>query len=93
MTYHEFLTALEQTPRDWQVVGSDGRFLRRYDTKIGWQCPVSVLTNAWYLHAWRSGNLLGLSNEDRSQIVSAADGLGPDSIRRDLLKACGLPCV
>lgn len=84
MTYRQFLEALRQTPRDWEIF--PGPRIRR----DGNQCPVSALRQADETIAMGVGLNLGMRTCVVHRIMNAADGYGANKTRRDLLEACGL---
>jgi len=92
MTYAKFLTELKKTPREW-VIHSNGR-IRLSPHEID-ACPISALNTPPESAAlWEEvGEEISLAPRLARRIVDAADNCprASKSIRRDLLKACGLP--
>lgn len=91
MTIDEFLDKLSETPRDWYYT-EEGRIRRRrYGLQI--QCPITALCDKDFLLHRECAHQLGLSDNDRTEIIQVADLIRPvydHDLRVKLLKACGL---
>jgi hypothetical protein len=91
MTLKEFYSALEKTPRRWQLT-SEGRL--RYPSRLYRDhCPLSKVAKAAPGLIVTSARKLGLSPDIANEIVEAADNvefimLTP--VRKKLLKCCGV---
>lgn len=85
MTYKQFLTALRKTPRQWKII--DGGIRYRETSRL--HCPLSKVAGVYYCDVWTAQDVLKMDRDLRVRIMKAADG-GTSTIRRDLLKACGL---
>jgi hypothetical protein len=97
MTYDEFLEALKQTPREWQLIGVLKHIrlemLSGYEVKFG--CPITALLNRHSREWESSGEALGLDRKTVERIIQGADCAiarceAHAQDRQDLLLACGL---
>jgi hypothetical protein len=88
MNVHDFLAALAQTPRDWELHGG---LIRRREPGCCVQCPITAvaggpLKTTEFLSAAKT---LGLRRGDAERIAAAADELGRyPRLRPQLLAAC-----
>jgi hypothetical protein len=89
MTVEEFLRQLAGTPRDWRLVGSKIRRGRPSDL----DCPITAVARIMN-PGGINGDGRGLPLDDHAvcTLVAAADNLenADQSLRMDLLEACGL---
>jgi len=100
MTYPEFLEALRETPRHWQLqdIAAKGSSLRLAGSnKLRTHCPIRAVAVSWHPEAnlgaaLHSAAKIGLDVALARKIADAADGYKScdRDIRRDLLEACGL---
>ena len=104
MTYEEFLTKLRETAQldcytsEWKEIGEHG-IIR---AELNWQsvCPITAVfykETGVIRHPVRAahcGRMIGLSEDDRQDIIQAADGnvtaLKRAAIKQDLCQAVGL---
>ena len=98
MRLHEFLDALEQTPRRWSLMAHGAMRLLSLDGRCH-NCPISAVRQAIRTHGEAAdpfeAHVLdtehGISTRTMRRIMHVADGLQDDpSLRQRLLKACGL---
>jgi hypothetical protein len=91
MTYEEFLTALRNTPRDWELWHGRIRRARKDDEPYS-ECPISALDSRSCCFWGEVSGKLGLGPKDIDNILAAADNWNfrDPQIRKDLLSACGL---
>lgn len=96
MSYAEFLARLETTPRDWQIISIWPGYLPvtyiRRDENGESYCPSMAVWNTVTSPYWPKPLFRPYEPTPRA-IIDAADGRcrhNPE-IRRDLLRACGLP--
>lgn len=89
MTLKEFLAMLAESPRDWRL--DEGISIRRGRQDLP-EDPISHF-GWWGRRQWQlyreAAERLGLPIQLAQQIVEAADGV-PGSLRKKLLRACGL---
>ena len=98
MTQNEFVQAVVNTHMDgwkWKLVGEGVKQLRGAKYGVGY-CPIDVVSQSilGYCSARStafSGAYIGLSEADRVEIQSAADGsLGNPVLRQRLFAAAGV---
>lgn len=99
MTWDQFLSALEKTPRDWyissaQMMGPFGTLpmgrIRRMKDGCGVQCPISSLRDEWIDNYRWVARAVGIDDDLRHRILNAADSNYPGPDREALEQACGL---
>ena len=85
MTYKQFLAKLAKTPRKWNIDSSD----RRIVCQNG-RCPLGIFSHSKLPWPEEVFEKIGITLNIAARIADAADNIGCDKTRRDLLKACGL---
>jgi hypothetical protein len=90
MTRKQFLTTLAKTARKWELRGT---FIRYRGSS---RCPIEQVGYMTLNRAIRADNALacsealGIPPKLSADIMHAADGCEPPTLRHELLVACGL---